>query len=679
MERIYWTYKDFKLKNTKLLKKTTTIPLNNGHKIHKPIFYYDSICTFDIETTTIKDADRPYAFMYIWQFCFDNDRVYMGRTWEDFRAFIKALKKELRLAPNKRLVVYIHNASYEFMFIKDFLEVYEVFQIGQHKFVKFMAEGIEFRCSYILTNMSLAKLCKNTPTCTHNKLSGEDYNYSAIRTPKSSLTDKELEYCYNDVKGLAECIEYRLNEYTLTTIPLTATGYVRREMRTAMSKNKNNKIIFNETKLTPFLYRLNRLAFRGGDTHSNPKYTGYTLPWPVKVMDIKSSYPASLIEFTYPMAPFERYEPKEYMSHYSEYYKEKCAIINVIYKDIKYTAPDNMPYIPASKCFELTGCIYDNGRVRQADALQTAVTDIDYNIIESSYTYSSKTVISVYAADRGFLPDEFRETVMEFFRIKSKLDGNPDMKYEYSKAKANLNSTYGMCVTKLDRPVMTWQNGEMVEITTSLNKMLDDYYDNPSNFLPYQWGVWCTAWSRLRLRSALQMVGADAVYCDTDSVFYVGDHEAEFEALNEKLKKLAIKHGATALDSNGNMLYLGVFEPDKSFQANGFKTLGAKKYIGRLDNGSMYCTIAGVSKSTGAAYFDKAGFEAFENGRVIPNSGHLVAYYNDEPKHYITVAGDRFITASNIALIDQDYTIGITNDYKTLLLEQAKNIIHLFS
>lgn len=679
MEQIYWNYKDFKPKKTKFLKKSTTIMLKNGNIIHKPIFYYDCICTFDIETTTIQDAKRPYAFMYIWQFCFDNDRVYMGRTWQDFRLFIRNLKKELKLAPNRRLVVYIHNASYEFSFCKDFLEIYEVFQIGEHKYVKFMAEGIEFRCSYILTNMSLAKLCKNTPTCVHNKLSGEDYNYTIRRTPESSLSEQELEYCYNDVKGLAECIEYRLKEYTLTTIPLTATGYVRREMRTAMAKNKNNKIIFKDTRLTPFLYKLNRLAFRGGDTHSNPKFTGYLLPWPVKVMDIKSSYPASLIEFTYPMGPFERYEPNEYMRHYDEYYKEKCAIINVIYKDIKYTAPDNMPYIPASKCFELTGCVYDNGRVRQADALQTAVTDIDYNIIESSYTYSSKTIVSVYAADRGFLPDEFRRTVMEFFIIKSKLDGNPDKKYEYSKAKANLNSTYGMCVTKLDRPNMHWIKGEMVENVMTLNDMLNDYYDNPSNFLPYQWGVWCTAWSRLRLRSAMQMVGEDMVYVDTDSIFYIGDHEAQFDALNEKLKALAIKHHATSEDSNGNILYLGVFEHDKCFQANGFKTLGAKKYIGLLDNGAMYCTIAGVSKKVGAEYFNKAGFNAFENGRVIPNSGHLVTYYNDTKKHYINIDGCRILTASNIALVNQDYTIGITADYKNLLLEQAKNIIHLLS
>ena len=673
-DKIYWTYEDISIKNRKLLHKNVIVDSNKG-KYYKPVYYYDSINTFDIETTTIKDAERPFAYMYIWQFCLDNDRVYMGRTWQDFRKFIKALKKKLRLSPSRRLIVYVHNLSYEFQFMKDFFEIYEVFQIGPHKFLSVLAEGIEFRCSYLLTNMNLDKLCKNTPTCTHNKLSGQTYNYTKIRTPFSIISEEELEYCYNDVKGLAECLEYRLNEDNLVTIPKTSTGFVRRDMRTAMAKNKNNYIIFKETALTPFLYRLNRLAFRGGDTHGNSLYTRQVI-YDIKSRDIKSSYPASLLINTYPMGPFEEVDPVWYMSNFAELQKTTCALISVTYKDIEYAAPDNMPYIPASKCFELTDCTYDNGRVKKASFLSMALTDIDYKIIEGTYKYSEKIINKVFMADRGYLPAEFRDTVINYFRNKTILDGIKESKYEYSKAKAKLNATYGMCVTKLDRAKVEWVEGELVTEVKSMNEILKEYYDSKNSFLPYQWGVWCTAWSRLRLRAAIQILGPDIRYCDTDSVFYVGDHEKEFEEMNNRLRIQAFNHGAYAQNSKGELLYLGLFEPDKEFKA--FKYLGAKKYIGILTSGEWYCTIAGVNKDYGAKYFSEHGFDAFEDGKVIPNSGHLCAYYNDDKKHWIEIQGQRFLTGSNIALVDQDYTIGLATDYRKLLEDIQNGIEHIF-
>ena len=79
-DKIYWTYEDISIKNRKLLHKNVVVDSNKG-KYYKPVYYYDSINTFDIETTTIKDAERPFAYMYIWQFCLDNDRVYVhGRS-----------------------------------------------------------------------------------------------------------------------------------------------------------------------------------------------------------------------------------------------------------------------------------------------------------------------------------------------------------------------------------------------------------------------------------------------------------------------------------------------------------------------------------------------------------------------------------------------------------------------
>ena len=67
--------------------------------------YVGDFGTFDIETSTyqmsIIDNEPQYnAFMYQWQFCIDN-KVIMGRTWEEFTALLNGLRIYLGLSHNK--------------------------------------------------------------------------------------------------------------------------------------------------------------------------------------------------------------------------------------------------------------------------------------------------------------------------------------------------------------------------------------------------------------------------------------------------------------------------------------------------------------------------------------------------------------------------------------------------
>ena len=88
------------------------------------VYYYELAAAFDIETTNIYQKDeegniksdpRPFAFMYHWQFCIE-DQVCFGRTWEDFQRLIARLEKCLNLSIKNRLVIYVHNLSYEWQF-----------------------------------------------------------------------------------------------------------------------------------------------------------------------------------------------------------------------------------------------------------------------------------------------------------------------------------------------------------------------------------------------------------------------------------------------------------------------------------------------------------------------------------------------------------------------------------
>ena len=122
--------------------------------------YINVPCAFDIETTSL-DGEKnekgeyiksPFGFMYHWQFCI-LDTVCFARTWEEFKYFINRLKRTIGLNFKRNLVVYCHNLSFEFHFLKDFFKITSLFAKEEKKPMKANIYGIEFRCSYFLSNM----------------------------------------------------------------------------------------------------------------------------------------------------------------------------------------------------------------------------------------------------------------------------------------------------------------------------------------------------------------------------------------------------------------------------------------------------------------------------------------------------------------------------------------------
>lgn len=195
----------------------------------------DCICAFDIESTNLDDIEQ--AVMYIWQFQIDEELTVFGRSWEEFDNFIRNIIKALPVGCN--LVVYVHNLSYEFSFLKGIYEFRpeEVFAVQRRKVVRCdMYDRIEFRCSYKLSNMSLRDFTKKYGV-KHVKLS--DYDYRIPLFPWSQLTIEQLRYCQNDVLGLVEAIRALLifEKDNLITVPLTSTGFVRRECKKIMYEN----------------------------------------------------------------------------------------------------------------------------------------------------------------------------------------------------------------------------------------------------------------------------------------------------------------------------------------------------------------------------------------------------------------------------------------------------------
>ena len=199
------------------------------------------------------------------------------------------------------------------------------------------------------------------------------------------------------------------------------------------------------------------------------------------------------------------------------------------------------------------------------------------------------------------------------------------------------------------------------ERTDDIGELLASF--NKRAFLPYQWGVWTTAHARWRLEEGIQIAGEGFVYCDTDSVKYIG--QADWTAYNELRIADSLESGAYAEDPHGNVHYMGVYEPEGTYDY--FKTLGAKKYA-YVKNGRLTVTIAGVNKKKGS--IELGTIDNFKEGFIFSDAGGTESVYNDEPE--ITsyeIDGKIIAITSNVVLKDSTYTLGVTADYRRLLDE----------
>lgn len=618
--------------------------------------------TFDIETSKIPTDDEGHyqAFMYIWQVCIEGNVVF-GRRWEELQDFMQKVVNAYKLSEGERLVVYVHNLSFEFQFIQDYFNFTDVFAMASRSILTAKTAHLEFRCSYKLSNMSLAKFIENTPNTLHYK-GVDDLDYATVRTPDTPLTEIEYGYCFNDVKGLYECVMELLKEDNIATIPLTSTGYVRRDCRNAMNKNKNNRKMFLRSRLTLLQYKLLRECFRGGNTASDRYLTNLILKI-VGSYDLSSSYPFQMIAREYPLGKLN-YGIIPDIKTLEEYNRKYCTIARYTFKNIRLRDEKPIPYIPQSKCLALGDDreIY-NGRILHADFLTISMTNIDFDIVKEQYEYDELAVEEFHYSRKGLLPKELRDTIMYYFEKKSKLKGDEEHYYEYMKSKNKLNSIYGMTVTNILNNEIEYHDGEYTEKKMTEEEMqeaLDKYYKNHRSFLNYSWGVFVTAYARRELEDGLNIAGLDTIYCDTDSVKFIGNHDREFEEYNERLNKECEEKGIrNYTEVNGKRFYMGIFDKEKGYDE--FITLGAKKYA-FLQNGKLGITVSGLSKKQGAEELEKkGGLRRFQRNEVFYNSGRTIAQYNSADVHDITVNGCTFSTASNLAIVDTTYTLGITD------------------
>ena len=686
---------------------------NPGKRKSKQIEYINLLSAFDIETTALQDIQQSVMFVWQWHFISLEDiaqnlTVY-GRYWEEWQECVSLICDTL--PDNVYLVVLDHNLSYEFQFLSGLYPFApdEVFATEPRSVLKCtMRQHLEYRCTMRHSNTSLSVYTKQW-NVEHKKLSGEEFDYNKIRFPWDELTEQELLYAVHDVIGLCEAYiaEMKFWKDDLYSVPYTSTGYVRR-----ICKKEWSKINYLERRSwIPSLevLRLLEEAFRGGDTHGNRRYATpadygrAVIVEDVKSFDRVSSYPDVLINCEYPLGDWYKIQTKkkpyigiDELEKYIYQY-EKCVLTRAHFtglrlKNIRW----GMPYIPKSKCLDVSDYQLDNGRIVSAARLSITITDPDWEIIKTEYIWEDVSFSDTWYCRRRYLPEFFCEVVRQFYRDKTLLKGSDPGSLEaieYNLKKQLLNSLYGMCAQKVIRDNIVYTDDDKNPYITEWEWKIDEQEKEKQRpltekekrlildqlqteqlekakkkaFTPFQIGVWCTAWARLELHRAFWLVesqGGTAIYADTDSCKCIGNN-VDFSGLNEYYKNRSLARGAYADDRKGKRFYMGIY--DHEYTADRFAHMGAKKYIYE-ENGKLHLTIAGVSKEKGAEELTElGGFDAFHGGTVFEKAGGVQGVYNDTDYGYLQIDGHDLFIGRNVCLMPDTYSLGESSDYMRVL------------
>lgn len=579
--------------------------------------------SLDTETSHNHDKENPIGWVYQWAFKLGESVVY-GRKPSEMMAALRKIADYYQLDNKKRCIIFVHNLSYDLQYLKDFIidafGEYKVLAIAKHHVISFTTDCFEWRCSYKLSNKSLAKWSKDLG-CNNRKLEGF-VDYESIHYQTEELSPNDWAYMFGDVETLDECIERQLALYgdTIATIPLTSTGYIRRDCRNEFKKDNHNWKRFQRTRLYPTTYALLRAEFSGGITHGDRFRIGKTIRpkegEKIAHRDFRSHYPSQQRTRGFPMGNFVLYDTDVSISRVNEILKEYCIICEVTITNCEIKEANiTFPYLQVSKCIEgrqgKIRMVKDNGRVLQlAGTVKLSCNEHDLKWLLRLYDFEYFNIDTLYASKRGYMPEFMVNTIDKYFHGKTmykklaEAETNPEKKLDYElslmKAKNGLNGIYGCSATDCIRTSYLLENEDRenpwkAEYPDDIGKALDKFYNSRNSFMRYQWGCWTTSGARDELFVFIyDVIGVErCLYCDTDSIFYISDEETEkrIEEYNEKLTAKSMKLGAY-IDYEGKIVTYNYFAIEDDISA--FRFLHSKCYAYEDMNGELHCTIAGV-------------------------------------------------------------------------------------
>lgn len=655
--------------------------------------YDTNIYTFDIETSSyyvldgevypavkydnLSDKEKQRAIkrshMYIWMFGI-NDIVYYGRTWDELKQFLKRLDEHI----SDRKYVFIHNLAFEFQYLKSNFHFEEVSARKSHKVITAIMRdyNIMLKCSYMMSNVALKYLPKMFDLPVEKKVG--DLDYSLIRNPNTPMTDVELGYCEYDCLVLYHYILKELEVYEdVKHIPTTNTGKVRRELQNLTRTNfKYRRVVNKAINTNPIIY--NRLCetLLGGYTHANWIYADEVLE-NVDSYDIVSSYPYVLVTQKYPNSEFRpcKIRRREEMS------KRLAYLLVVKFRNVKCKYYNN--FISASKCRNLRGAKYDNGRLISAAEFEMTLTDIDFYFYLDTYDLEYE-ILECYYSSMSYLPKTLIEFILDKYVGKTELKGVEGREMEYGRIKGMYNSIYGMSVTNniRDNVIYDDSTGTWSEVPLDNDTIIEKLKsEKKKSFLSFAYGVWVTAYARDNLLRRVIANDDYVVYCDTDSCKLVEGYDKKvFLDYNKsvedrinfvcKVLKLDVNKYAPS-DIKGNKHMMGLFEKECNYEK--FITQGAKKYAYEID-GKIHITVAGVPKSGAKALKSLDDFRDDFVFSYKDTDKNLVLYTEEQSPIEVTdYLGLKYLVTdkSGCCILPNTYKLSKSLDYANLVSDDS--------
>ena len=584
-------------------------------------------CGFDIENYK--------QYMYIWTMTI-NDTTIMGRTWEQFFVVLSTINSTLKLDKRDKLdkkgnvkgqtvpyvlPIFIHNLSHEWSFIRNWIRDYEVFYMDNDNRspMYVLWKGFLLIDSYKIFPKKLEEVAKSY--CITQKT--HDLDYSVPRNYKTVLTEKELEYCCNDTRILVELAQFVFDNYFIPTdrLPLTQNQIVKNIIRKKFNEEKTDALVkkLNHMTMTQDQYMFIRhYGFRGGYCGSSLRDTGEEGMPKVGYVDLTSAYMTAICHGYYPVTPFKAVKASEAV--FNRVINNKCVYALIKFFDLRVKG--NKAVILESKS-SIIYCMPDgstpktkedlrvakrhvrtnsSGRIIQAKSLIVSLNEIDWELYNLCYSWSSFEIIRLETADRGSLPDYVKETAISLYKHKAELKKAGIKNSEYEMAKTLVSNVFGAIVQRLSDDLI---NG-------SKNNWLSNQLDS---CLKPQWGCYITAHVRSMIVKTIVAIGRDNwLYSDTDSIYFI---------LNDRTMNVVNMFNVEAKAKNAILckqynLDYALFDDLGCFDNEGkniirFKTLGAKSYLyyytdAKHPKGAFKYVVSGVPEK----FFWKAYFKKYD-------------------------------------------------------------------
>lgn len=669
---------------------------------------------------------------------------------------------------------------------------------SRRKPIKYLCEEhIYLHDSYAMTNMSLEKLAESYG-CKHLKTK-EDIDHGVIRNCKSPISRTEERYIFNDVFILSDFAAriYEMYDFipdTATQILAKKISKYALEMggefigkRFDEWKNEgmtdydvlkrihghifgyeysvNNLIhcvkgLVDPDMFTPFndlgippapngiktrggktIYDMYKWLYRGGIAKSNVRYTSiddylqHGVRARVGGMDYTSSYPFVMTAFNYPVSRFTEWtgDPDTLVFDYESPDFENDRYI-FIFEFYGLRANDDYCLESVSKV-RGENITEDNGRIYKADKITVCLTDCDYALYKLYYTWKEKKLLKAWKAKAGKLPDFLLYPMWESGRKKQELKHNDEMKIEYTLAKIEFNTYYGLTVKQpvynnyyfdnklndngyesTETDVQGFQGRKYTvkhhvdnddeNITAPVSEQTEktDFMSNVRSFIlsPF-WGIWVCAFARFNLMKMIKRISDespentnDTIYCDTDSCYYLNPekHKHLFDDWNTYARARVLSR--LPAEYHNSLGTLGKFDNIAIDESHGFsdtfinfKTLGSKRYIKDYQTAKgrkISATIAGLPKGSLERFCKRTHRDIYkEFNNLFDFTVHsedlteqdkvkLGRKYHDEKMTFF-IAGEKVTEYSSCTLYPTTFKIKMSDLY-TAHIAYINNIIH---